>query len=86
MGSDGPRQLSTASRMDSMVVRHLHWAMSDNGQGFFDRFLEFSNRTEQEHPKERNTCPQCQRGAGINSESWIACFERPAPAGERLDG
>jgi hypothetical protein len=32
-----------------MAVRDLHWAMSEDGERFFGRFVEFGDRTGQEH-------------------------------------
>jgi glycosyltransferase involved in cell wall biosynthesis len=33
-----------------MAVRDLHWAMSENGQRSFGRYMEFGDRRGQEHP------------------------------------
>jgi glycosyltransferase involved in cell wall biosynthesis len=37
-------------RQAGMAVRDLHWAMSENGQRSFGRYLEFGDRTGLEHP------------------------------------
>ena len=42
--------LVASSRRAGMEVRDLHWAMSENGQRAFGRFVELGNRTGHEHP------------------------------------
>jgi glycosyltransferase involved in cell wall biosynthesis len=42
--------LVAALRRTGVAVRDLHWAMSENGQRSFGRFLEFGDRKGQEYP------------------------------------
>jgi glycosyltransferase involved in cell wall biosynthesis len=42
--------LVTSLRKAGMAVRDLHWALSENGQRSFGRYVEFGDRTGQEHP------------------------------------
>jgi glycosyltransferase involved in cell wall biosynthesis len=42
--------LVTSLRKAGMAVRDLHWAMSENGKRSFGRYVEFGDRTGQEHP------------------------------------
>lgn len=42
--------LVTSLRKAGMAVRDLHWALSENGQRSFGRYVEFGERTGQEHP------------------------------------
>src|SRR5687767_7228083 len=37
-------------RRAGLAVRDLHWAMSENGQRSFGRYVELGNRTGQAHP------------------------------------
>jgi glycosyltransferase involved in cell wall biosynthesis len=41
--------LVTSLRRAGAAVRDLHWAMSENGQRSFGRFMEFGERTGREH-------------------------------------
>ena len=42
--------LVASLRRAGMAVRELHWAISKNGQRPFGRYVEFGDRTGQEHP------------------------------------
>jgi glycosyltransferase involved in cell wall biosynthesis len=42
--------LVSSLRKAGMAVRDLHWAMSENGQRSFGRYVEFGDRTGHEHP------------------------------------
>ena len=42
--------LVASLRRAGMAVRELHWAISKNGQRSFGRYVEFGDRTGQEHP------------------------------------
>ena len=42
--------LVSSLRRVGMAVRDLHWAMSENGQRSFGRYLEFGDRAGYEHP------------------------------------
>src|SRR5918995_1143645 len=42
--------LVASSRRNGMAVREIHWAMSEDGQRSFGRFVEFGGRTGREHP------------------------------------
>jgi glycosyltransferase involved in cell wall biosynthesis len=42
--------LVSSLRKAGMTVRDLHWAMSENGQRSFGRYVEFGDRTGKEHP------------------------------------
>jgi len=42
--------LVSSLRQAGMAVRDLHWAMSENGHRSFGRYVEFGERTGQEHP------------------------------------
>jgi glycosyltransferase involved in cell wall biosynthesis len=51
MDDTAPHPYLVASlRKAGMAVRDLHWAMSENGQRSFGRYVEFGDRTGQEHP------------------------------------
>ena len=51
MDDTSPHPYLVASlRRAGMAVRELHWAISKNGQRSFGRYVEFGDRTGQEHP------------------------------------
>jgi glycosyltransferase involved in cell wall biosynthesis len=51
MDDTAPHPYLVASlRQAGMAVRDLHWAMSENGRRSFGRYVEFGERTGQEHP------------------------------------
>ena len=51
MDDSSPHPYLVASlRRAGMAVRELHWAISENGQRSFGRYVELGDRTGQEHP------------------------------------
>src|SRR5690242_7356519 len=42
--------LVSSLRQSAVAVRDLHWAIAENGQRSFGRYVEFGNRTRHQHP------------------------------------
>ena len=72
--------LVSSLRKAGMAVRDLHWAMSENGQRSFGRYVEFGDRTGHEHPPNNRNAEPC---AAENS-SGLSCLLLPAePAAQQ---